>query len=335
MKSKREQVWVGAFVLIAVAVLVVVVLSVSGAFSKQGIPYRAYFKFASGLVPAAPVRYGGLLAGRVETLRVDPNDSTRIEIDFRLSPDIPVKTNSLAKITALGALGENYLEITTGTRDAPLAPPGSVIASKELVALADLGDLIGGMVPTTNGVLTTMNDRLMEMKVTIARVNDLLGDQNRKNVGAALENLHSMLAENRPKIARTLDNFQAASEKLPPTLTNVKAASDQIAPMLEDFKKTIKQATDALAHVDAMVMENRPEIQATIGDVRKTLAGANAMIDQLKTVVSRNSDNLDETILNLREVTTNMNELTDMLKRNPSVIIRGEIGKDRIPGSTK
>src|SRR5690349_3750209 len=124
MKSKREQVWVGAFVVTAVAVLVVVVLAVSGAFSKQGVPFRAYFRYASGLAPAAPVRYGGLLAGRVESLRVDPNDSTRIEIEFRLNPGIPVKTNSMAKITALGALGENYLEITTGTKDAPLARPG-------------------------------------------------------------------------------------------------------------------------------------------------------------------------------------------------------------------
>jgi phospholipid/cholesterol/gamma-HCH transport system substrate-binding protein len=335
MKSRREQVWVGAFVLIAVAVLVVVVLSVSGTFSKKGVPYRAYFKFASGLEPAAPVRYGGLLAGRIETLRVDPNDSTRIEIDFRVNPTIPVKTNSLAKITALGALGENYLEITTGTKDAPLAPAGSVITSKEMVALADLGDIIGGMAPSANEVLTTMNARLTELKVTIANANDLLGERNRNNISSGLDTLNSILAENRPKISKTLDNFQTASDKLPQTMANVKAASDQIAPMLEDFKKTIKVANDALAHVDAIVVENRPEIRATIADVRKTLTGANAMIDELRTVVSRNSDNLDETLLNLREGTANMAELTDTLKRHPSVLIRGEIGKDRQPGSTK
>ena len=335
IKSSREQVWVGAFVLAAVAVLVLVVLSVSGAFAKKGAAYRAYFKYASGLMPAAPVRYGGLLAGRVETLRVDPNDSTRIEIEFRINPGIPVKTDSLAKITSLGALGENYLEITTGTRDAPLAPPGSVVTSKELVALADLGEMISSVVPNTNLVLANLNERLGEIKVTIANVNELLGDKNRKNIDATLANLNAILAENRPKIAKTLDNFQTASEKLPATLDNVKNASDQIAPMLEDFKKTIKQANSALANIDAMVVETRPEFQATLRDLRKTLAGANTMVDQLNNVVSRNSENLDETVLNLREVTTNMNELTDMLKRNPSVLIRGEIGKDRVPGATK
>ncbi len=130
MNSRREQVWVGLFVIIAAVVLIGVVLSVSGAFAKEGINHRTYFKFASGLAPGAPVRYGGLLAGKIEKLRVDPSDSTRIEIELLVNPDIPVKTDSLAKITSLGALGESYLEVTTGTKDAPLAPPGSVLKSK-------------------------------------------------------------------------------------------------------------------------------------------------------------------------------------------------------------
>lgn len=335
MKRSREPVWVGTFVLIAVAVLVLVVLSVSGMFSKTGVPYRARFKFASGLVPAAPVRYGGLLAGRVEALRVDPQDSTLIEIEFRLKPDIPVKTNSLAKITALGALGEYYLEVTTGTKEAPLAAPGSLLQSKEMVALADLGDMIGGMVPNANQILTTLNDRLAEMKVTIAGLNELVGERNRKNIGGSLENLSAMLADTRPKIAKTLDNVQSATNNLPATMANMKSASDQVAPLLEDFKKTIGQVNTVLAHVDGMVMENRPEMQATIADVRKTLAGATAMLDQLRGVLNNNSDNLGETLSNMREVSINMNELTDMLKRSPSVLIRGEIGKDRQPGSTK
>lgn len=334
MKSKRDQVWVGTFVLIAVAVLVVVVMAVSGTFSKKGVAYRAYFKFA-GVVPAAPVRYGGLLAGRVELLRVDPEDSTRIEINFRVAPDIPVKTNSLAKIAALGALGENYLEVTTGTKDAPRAPAGSVLQSEETVALSDLGDIIAGLVPTANQVLQGLNDRIAEMKLTIAQLNDLLGEPNRKNISGGLATLNAMLAENRPKITKTMDNVQAASDNFQPVLANVKKASDQIAPLLDDFKATIKQANDALSHIDAIVVENRPEIQATIADVRKTLSGATALVDQLKNVVRRNSDNLDGTLANIRDVSDNLKEMTDTLKRNPSVLIRGEIGKDRQPGGNQ
>jgi phospholipid/cholesterol/gamma-HCH transport system substrate-binding protein len=127
MNSKREQAWVGLFVLIAAALLIGTVLAVAGTFSVSGVSHRAYFKSAGGLLPGATVRYAGMKAGRVESVRVDPQDSTRIEVAFTVGHAIPVKTDSVAKITSLGPLDENYVEVGTGTKDAPLAPPGSEI----------------------------------------------------------------------------------------------------------------------------------------------------------------------------------------------------------------
>jgi phospholipid/cholesterol/gamma-HCH transport system substrate-binding protein len=335
MNSRREQLWVGTFVLIVMVVLIGTVLAVSGAFSRTGNPHRAYFKYASGLAPGTPVRYGGLLAGRIEDLGVDPQDSTRIEIRFTLGPGIPLKTDSVAKITSLGALGESYLELTTGTKDAPLAPPGSIVKSKEMVGIGDLGDIIGGLAPVAENVLQSLNRRLAELKVTVAEANDLLGDQNRKNISGGLGHVNAMLAENRPKIAATLDNVQAASNRLQPVLQNVQAASDRLAPLLEDLKSTMKQANDALAHIDGLILENRPEIQPAILDIRKTLSATNDVVELLKTTVLRNMENLDITLENIRATTENMRELTDTLKRSPSVLIRGDIGKDRQPGEKK
>ena len=173
MSSRREQVWVGIFVLVAAGIVLGVVLSVSGAFSSKGTTFLAYFKYAAGLTPGAPVRYGGLMAGKIETLGVDPEDSTRIRIEFRVGQDIPVKSDSLVKITSLGALGESYLEITTGTKAATPAAPGSVLTSREPMAFADIGDQVAGVVPTANHVLKSLDDRLGEIKITIAHVNDL------------------------------------------------------------------------------------------------------------------------------------------------------------------
>ncbi|HXK01218.1 MAG TPA: MlaD family protein [Verrucomicrobiae bacterium] len=334
MNSKREQVWVGLFVLVAVALLIVVVVSVSGAFATKGVEHRAYFKYAAGLMPGVPVRYGGLLVGRLEHLRVDPQDSTRIEILFSVSPDTPVKTDSLAKISALGALGESYLEITTGTRGAALAPPGSTVPSKELLAVTDIGDMVAGVVPTAQEVLQNLNNRLTEMKTTLANVNDLLGEPNRKNIAASLTNVNGMLAENRPQLKATLDNVHDATQKLSPILKNVQTASDKISPMLDDLKGTIKQANDTLAKVDSIMTENQPEIKATLADLRKVLGTANEMTEILKKTLDRNTDNLDEILVNIRETTDNMQQMTDALKRNPSLLIRGETGKDRKPGTT-
>ncbi len=332
MNSRREEVWVGAFVLIAAIVLIGVVLAVSGAFRKEGKEYRAYFKYAAGLAPAAPVRYGGLLAGKIESLRVDPGDSTRIELRVKVNESIPVKTDSLAKITTLGPLGESYLEITTGTKDSPLAPPGSVLKSREMVPIAELGDMIGDVVPSADRVLATLNDRLGELKLTIANVNDLLNDQNRKNISSTVSNLNGLLAENGPKLTATMSSVQESTAKLPAIMTNVHAATDRIDPLINQLSATMKQANETLAKVDSMLAENRPDIRAVMVDVRKTLSTATEMIDQIKNTADRNSDNLDSTLVNVRDATENLKEMSDTLKRNPSVLVRGEIGKDRRPG---
>ena len=318
MKSMREQALVGTFVLITAALLIGTLLAVTGTFSSGGVPHHTYFKSAGGLVPGAMVRYGGMEAGKVEVVRVDPRDTTRIEVGFRVGPGIPVKTDSVAKITTVGALSDNYVEIGTGTRNGQLAPAGSEIKSVEVLGIGDLGDMIGGLTPVANQVLVTLNQRLTEMQVTLARVNDILNDRNRSNISSSVGNLNAMLAENRPKISGSLTNVQAASAKL--------------VPLIDNLKTTMDQANTTLAHLDSVVVENREDLRAMVVELNKTLLTASSLIDQLNNTADYNTDNLDQIMANIRATTENMKELSDSLQSNPSVLIRGNNRKDRKPG---
>jgi phospholipid/cholesterol/gamma-HCH transport system substrate-binding protein len=318
MNSRREQVWVGLFVLIAVVLLIVSALSVAGTFSRGNVPHRAYFKFAGGLEPGAAVRFGGMKAGSVKAVQVDPEDSTRIEIDFNVARKIPLKTDSVAKITSLGALGDNYVELTTGTRQAALAPPGSVVRSSETFSFSDLGDMASQLQPMVQQVLQKLDQRLDDLQVTVARANDLLNDQNRANIGASLSNVNSMLAEDRPKVSATLSNVQTASARL--------------TPLLDDLKKTMAQANDALGHVDAVVLENRADLRVSVTELRQTLLTASSVMDQLDRTLSYNADNIDQTLENVRVTTQQLKELTESLKRRPYTLIRAVNPRERIPG---
>jgi phospholipid/cholesterol/gamma-HCH transport system substrate-binding protein len=318
MKSKREEAAVGLFVIVAAALLIGTVLAVSGTFSSGGVKHYTYFKSAGGLLPGAIVRYGGMNAGKVKTVRIDPQDSTRIEIDFTVQPDIPVKTDSIAKIAALGALSDNFVELSTGTKGSPLAPPGSELKSAEATGIGDIGDMIGSLAPVANQVLVNLNERLIELKVTTARVNDLLSDKNRADVGASLGSLNTMLAESRPKVSASLTNVQNASAK--------------ILPILDDLKTTMNQANTVLSHVDSLVVENHQDIRTIVIELRETLLTASSLMEQIKNTTDNNADNIDQTILNIRVTTENMRQLTESLKSNPSVIIRGNNVKDRKPG---
>lgn len=318
MNSKREQVWVGIFVLVAAALLIGTILAVSGAFSGGEIAHYAYFKSAGGLLPGATVRYGGMKAGRVEAVRVDPQNSTRLEIDFSVGRNIPVKTDSVAKITSLGALDENYVELGTGTKGAALAPPGSEVQSGETVGIGAIGDMMGNLAPVAQQALQSLNQRLTEIQVTVTRVNDLLNDTNRVNVSHGLGNLNSMLAEDRPRIAASLTNVQAASAK--------------IVPLLDDLKTTTNQANVVLSHLDPVVVENRQDIHTVVTELRQTLLTASSLMDQLKSTADFNSDNIDEMLVDLRVTTENIKQLTDTVKTRPSTLIRGNSVSDRQPG---
>ncbi len=318
MSSKGEQVWVGLFVLIAAALLIGTALSVAGTFSRGSIPHRSYFKFAGGLEPGTAVRYGGMKAGSVQGVRVDPNDSTRIEVDFNVGRNIPLKTDSVAKISTLGPLGDNYVELTTGTRRAPLAQPGSVVKSAETVNFSDLGDMVGNLEPMVQQVLQKLNQRLDELQVTVARANDLLNDRNRANVSASLANVSAMVAEDRPKIAGTLDNVQTVSARL--------------APLLDDLKKTMAEANDTLGHIDAVVLENRQDLRTSVAELRQTLFTASAVVDQIDQTLDYNADNIDQTLENIRITTQHLRDLTEALKRRPYTLIRAVSPKERKPG---
>jgi phospholipid/cholesterol/gamma-HCH transport system substrate-binding protein len=212
MESKREQAWVGLFVLVVGAVLVATIFALSGAFSGAATTYRVYFPFAGGLEPGATVRYaGGPKVGRVEKLRLDPGDVSRIEITFSVRSGLPVKTDSHVRIMSLSPLGDNHLEIVPGSEKAPLASAGSTLPSDPYVDFNALATKINDLAPTAQQLLVTLNDRATELKVTVARVNDLMNDRNRANLAGTLAETRGMLAENRASVKSTVQNLNAVA----------------------------------------------------------------------------------------------------------------------------
>jgi len=319
MEAKREEALVGLFVVIIAALLVVTIFMLSGKVNAKDIPYRAYFKNAGGIGPGAEVRYaGGPPVGRVTKVRSDPQDPTRMEIDFAVDPDVPIKSDSKVEITSTSPLGDNFLGIRAGSRNAPRAPRDATLNAIDYTSLDDIKAMLSQIGPRANTLLDNLNERVVALKETMDRVNDLISDQNRANVSASLANIRGMLEENRPAIRSTISNVDAASAK--------------IGPLIDDFKKTSAQANDALAHIDAMIGEDRPDVRAAVVSLRQALASAASLTDQLDRTMSANSENLDEIIDNLRSVTANLNEFTETIKTRPYTLIRASGVKPREPG---
>jgi phospholipid/cholesterol/gamma-HCH transport system substrate-binding protein len=319
MQPKREQALVGLFVLIAVAVLFGTVFAMSGAFGRSATKFHAHVPFAGGLEPGATVRYaGGPKVGRVDSLKLDPQNPARLDIVFSVQSDLPIKTDSNVKIMSMSPLGDNHLEILPGSAQAPRAASGALLPSQKYVDFNALTAQIDDMGPQAQELLRNLNGRASEVKETITRVNDLLNPRNRTNFAATLANTRGMIEETRPQLKETLQNVNALTEKM--------------QPLLDDFRKASTEANEALSHIDAMVGENRADVRQAVVELRRTLTNmtdATARIDQTLDV---NSENIDELLDNMRHVTENLKQFSSTIKTRPYTLIRASNPRQHKPG---
>jgi phospholipid/cholesterol/gamma-HCH transport system substrate-binding protein len=319
MDTKKEQAVVGLFVIVAVLLLIVAIFMMAGRLNSGNISYHTYFKNAGGLQAGSQVRYaGGPVIGHVDSVASDPHDSTRMKVDFDMRPDIPVKTDSIAEITSVSPLGDNFLGIRPGTAVAPRAPAGSTLRSVEYSSFADIAELVAQLGPSANRLIDNLNGRTSQLQLTLDRVNDVLNDRNRANISDTLANVNGMLDEDRPQIHSSLQHINESSAKL--------------GPLIDDFRKTSAQANQALDHLDATVSENRPDLHKSIQELRKSLSSAQSLTDQLDRTMNANAENLDEIIDSLQQATDNLNEFTDTIKTRPYTLLRSSGVKPRKPG---
>jgi phospholipid/cholesterol/gamma-HCH transport system substrate-binding protein len=319
MNAKGEQTLVGLFVIVAAGVLIATVFAISGAFGRSVKTFHTYFGFAGGLEPGATVRYsGGMKAGRVEKMRIDPQDPTRIEVTFSVQTDVPVKTDSHAKIMSLSPLGENHLEIVPGTKQSGLAKDGAWLPADDYVDFNAITKRINDIAPAAQQLLGTLNERATELQVTVARINDLLNDRNRANLAGTLATTRGMLEEDRPLIKGTLANLNDTTKKL--------------EPLLADLRKTTATANQTLDHIDSLIGDNREDVHAAIIELRKTLTNTTSLTTNLDQTLNVNSENIDELLDNLRMISENLREFSATIKTRPSTLIRSSSPKEHKPG---
>jgi phospholipid/cholesterol/gamma-HCH transport system substrate-binding protein len=319
MEARREQVFVGTFVLVAAAVLIATVFAMSGAFGRATKTYHAYFPFAGGIEPGATVRYsGGPKIGRVQSVKIDPKDPGRFDLAMAVQSDVPVKSDSRVKIMSMSPLGDNHVEILPGTSQAATAGDNAVLASIPYVDFNSLTAQINDLAPEAKQLVQSLNERVTELKETLARVNDLLNPQNRANLAATIANARAMLEEDRPEINSALKNVNGLTVKLDP--------------LIQDFRKTAAQADEALKHVDAMIGENRPDIRKAVIELRRTLGTMTDLTAKLDQTLDVNADNIDEVLDNMRHVTENLREFTATIKTRPYTLIRASNPKEHKPG---
>src|SRR5712692_8144950 len=323
MPRNREEVKVGLVVILAGILLLASLVFVGGVnlLRKKKVTYTTYFKFAGGIESGSFVRFGGLKVGSVQAAEIDPGDSTRIRVQLRVNAETPVRTNSRARISTLGFLGENYVEISPGTREAALLAPGREIPPLEIVQLADVFNNVNNITVNANRLVNDLDDKFMVLAANanelVKNLNAVTNPENRQHIEATLRNIDAILADSRPKLSQTLDHLQMASGKLSPALDNANAA--------------IVRANTLVGNMNGLVQENRQEIHQVLVRLGDSIVDLRQLLVEIDDLVVNNRANVDETLENIRVSSQNLKQFTGTIKQRPFSLLRVKAERDRVP----
>ena len=323
MAKDREEIKVGAVVVVSVVIFLTALVFVGGVnlFQKKKVFYTSHFKFAGGLEPGSFVRFGGMKIGTVDSAEIDHPDTTRIRVRLKVSDKAPIRTNSVARISSLGFLGDNYIEISPGTADAAILKPGSDIPTTEIVQMADVFANVNNVTLSANKLVTDLDNRVLvvtdNVNQLVTNLNAVVNEPNRQHLAAALANVDAMLADTRPEMKAALDNINKASVKLGPTMDSAHA--------------TMEKANKTVESMNAMLEENRPALRENLLRLRESLVDAQRLMGDIDDTLNSNRPNLDETLENIRAASQNLKQFTDEVKQRPFSLIRIRAEKDHIP----
>jgi len=263
METRANYVAVGAFVLACVIGLVVTLLWFAGVqYSQEYEYYQTYFKGpVTGLAKGTTVRYNGIDVGRVDSLEFDPNDPQTVIVTLQVRPGLNIRENSQASIESQGLTGGSYVEIDGGTANSPLltAQPGQRYP------------VIRAKASTLQQIEESAPQLLAKLNVTAERVNDLLSDENRKQLADILSNLNkttATLAQRSGDIDASLKNLRTATGKVGPVLDDVDEDAGQLGKLAKDADAVVK--SPALADISDLTT-----------DMKKLLASLTRLSDQL------------------------------------------------------
>jgi phospholipid/cholesterol/gamma-HCH transport system substrate-binding protein len=189
----------------------------------------------SGLNPEAQVRYRGIGVGRVSTITLDPKDPRRILINVEVDDGIPVTKGTYAQLGMEGITGIAYVHLQDDYRDMTLkekGPDGVVevplrpsffdaVTDNAEAAIKDARELMQGlnalltpdnrkkvaaMLVSLEKMSASLEEASAKLPQTIARVDSLLSDENRRNAAGTLEAANAA-AKNLPELTREMQQL--------------------------------------------------------------------------------------------------------------------------------
>ncbi|MBW6515847.1 MAG: MCE family protein [Candidatus Cloacimonetes bacterium] len=260
MVTKAQKVRLGVFLFISIGLLILFLLIIAGTrlLERLDTYYIAYEDVSvSGLQVGAQVKYHGIRVGRVETIRIDPEDVNRVIVEVRVEKGTPIKTDTEASLILVGITGLKQVELFGGTTEAKLLEPGGYIRA---------GTTFFDDISISVEEITAKLDRVL------GNIDSLTSVANQVKFSNMLTNLE-VITQTTMRAVETLDST-INSREFESIISNAAIFTEDLAQaditgIVRELNEAITNANQAFTHIDLMVIRSRRDILLTFETLKE------------------------------------------------------------------
>ncbi len=280
MVSKATKIRLGIFIAIGSLLIIVFAAAVAGSrlVQKRDVYYIQFENYSvSGLQIGGAVNYQGIKVGRVENIRINPKDVTKIIITISVDAGTPIKQDTEAVLTLVGITGLKSVEIRGGTNESALLPKKSYI--KAGVSMFD-----------------DISDRAISIAEKIdliaSNLSQLTSSENQKNIANILAQTSLLITDTRENMATTLISLSRIANNTADLTTDLSRNLDKITDNLNKNMDSITQSTTS--GIDSLSLSGRKSLESITSSLTKELTVITANLDKQLTQIASQSNSLIE-----------------------------------------
>jgi phospholipid/cholesterol/gamma-HCH transport system substrate-binding protein len=335
--TRSEKMKLGIFMVSTTILTIVIFIYFIGSsiLESQDTYTIHYEESIAGLNEGASVRLRGVQVGRVEDIRIDPENVERIEVIVALEPDTPIKTDTRAVVAGQGMTGIKYVDLRGGSAAAERLPPGSTIESQESL-MGQLTDSARDISLKTykivdNVAKLTEAENREHIERILANADELVKNISELSVeiSKTLRVLRRVTVETEPALVQTIRNVGEASERFDSVLIRANRTIGRVESELD--RAQLAELVNGLNETNSVVRARLEDLDltGTVEQLSVTLTSVQRLLAQVVLTMSQNQDQVRATLFNLRRTTDNLKDLSRTLRNDPSKLIFSDKPQER------
>ncbi|TLZ09191.1 MAG: MCE family protein [Gammaproteobacteria bacterium] len=265
MEREANYAAVGAFVLLVGLLGVLFVYWYSDTREHRDYNrYEIYFTGSvSGLDRGAAVRYLGVGVGRVVDMRIDPRDSSRVEVIVDIDSTTPISEHTVAELGLQGVTGLLYIDLLEDRSNKRTPPPVTGLKYPVIRSGPSRFDVF----------LASLPELVAAVGDLVQRAHLLLSDPNLEAVTATLGNLAAStgrLPQLTHDLSALVTELRGASADLAATMKGTRELIDTAGPDVAGAAGRLRSISEHLAsateRLDRVIAENRADLRSFARD---------------------------------------------------------------------